>query len=203
MDEKQKAEVMWAYCISHEKVIRRLLEKEYISQEDADEILVDLYDNLKENKGLSEWMKQPQRNAIIKKYLRSVIECDSYISLTDIAREVNKESPSYVIQSWLRSRNTIEFLRLWEKEKNSKFNDEECVALLESSKKSTFTLTLKQWISKTNAIGFISNQGKNGGTFAHPEIVCDFQLWLRPDMRLTLIRHFNQTKGAEEKSEEQ
>lgn len=97
-----------------------------------------------------------------------------YISLTEIVRSSHMENPSYVIQSWLRSENTLVFLDLWEQENNPAYDASAYAALLEKKKTSSFTVTAKQWIDRTKAIGIISKQGKQGGTFAHPMIACEF-----------------------------
>ena len=110
------------------------------------------------------------------------------VSLTDLARRKNPSNPSYVIQSWLRDRNTIEFLRLWEKENNPEFKDDEVNMLLQKLSESSFTLTAKVWISQTNAIGIISKQGSNGGTFANRDIAIDFIVWLFPEKRYELVK---------------
>jgi hypothetical protein len=120
-------------------------------------------------------------------YLRKWNPIEKFISLTDIAREVNPESPGYVIQGWLRSRNTLEFLRLWESKNNLDFDAQECAALLEAMKAPSFTVTLKLWIARTKATGLLSKQGKGGGTLAHPDIAMDFQMWVRPEVRLAVV----------------
>ncbi len=81
---------------------------------------------------------------------------ESYISLTDIARAHSDEVPGYVIQSWLRSRNTLAFLNLWEKENDPDYCEDGCVELLEKKKAASFTLTPKLWIDRTKAIGILS-----------------------------------------------
>jgi hypothetical protein len=101
-----------------------------------------------------------------------------------------------VIQGWLRNRNTIEFLRIWESTNNPKFDNSECNALLEAMKAPSFTVTPKQWIIRTKAIGLVSNQGKNGGTFAYPDIAADFHMWVKPELRLALIEWFRESKDG-------
>ena len=93
---------------------------------------------------------------------------DSYISLTELARNHSKNTPGYVIQSWLRSENTLAFLNLWEQENNPDYREAGYIELLEKKKTASFTLTPKLWIEKTKATGIASKQGKGGGTFAHP-----------------------------------
>lgn len=85
---------------------------------------------------------------------------ESYISLTNIARAHSDDAPGYVIQSWLRSGNTLAFLSLWEKENNPDYHEGAYRELLEKKKAASFTLTPKLWVSQTNAIGIVSNTGK-------------------------------------------
>lgn len=110
----------------------------------------------------------------------------AFVSLTETVRTLTEESPAHVIQSWMRSRNTLEFLALWETENNVDFNQLGYESLMEQQGGS-FTMTPKQWIDQTNAIGLISKQGRNGGTFAHPVIACEFMLWLSPTYKLTFL----------------
>lgn len=114
----------------------------------------------------------------------------SYYSLTNIARRQSEESPGYVIQSWLRNRNTLEFLRIWEEENNAEFRTGDYMELLQRTKEGSFTLTPKQWIEKTGAIGMVSKQGKNGGTYAKQEIACEFLTWISPKFKYLMIQTF-------------
>lgn len=186
MTEMEKAEAYWAYAISVERTAKRLLDKGVLSPEAIVSIQERLYATIHE-KDPYEMGRIPKCQAIIQTYLRSIHQ-RQYISLTDIAREENSESPSYVIQSWLRSRNTLEFLKIWESKNDPDFDECECEALLEAMKTPSFTVTPKQWIAKTKAIGLVSRQGKGGGTFAHPDIAMDFQMWLKPEVRLELVK---------------
>ena len=95
---------------------------------------------------------------------------EGYISLTEVARAHSEDAPGYVIQSWLRSGNTLAFLNLWEQENNPNYSETGYAELLKRKKTASFTLTPKLWIDQTKAIGIVSKQGKNGGTFAHPMI---------------------------------
>lgn len=113
---------------------------------------------------------------------------ESYISLTDIARAHSDDTPGYVIQSWLRSGNTLAFLDLWEKENNPDYHEGAYRKLLEKKKAASFTLTPKLWVSQTNAIGIVSKQGKSGGTFAHPMIACEFASWFVPEFKMQLLK---------------
>jgi hypothetical protein len=102
---------------------------------------------------------------------------DDYISLTDIAKRFDSENSSYVIQSWLRSRNTIAFLGQWERENNPNFNEQAFQQLLVDVRSPSYTLTPARWIKRVNAAGIISKRGKKWGTTAHPFIACDFEMW--------------------------
>ena len=122
------------------------------------------------------------KNEIIVRGKRIVIfsqkETD-YISLTDIARYKNPDRTDYLISNWLRNRNTIEFLGIWEEINNPNFNPIEFDGFRKQSGLNSFILTAKQWISKTKAIGIISKPGKYGGTFAHKDIALEYNVQVR------------------------
>ena len=197
MTSKDKTELWWAYAIGRERIAKRLVDKGIASQADVDETMEEFYENLTGEEDLYKFSVSPGCADIMHIYFNKGFPQSQYLSLTDIAREINKESPSYVIQGWLRSRNTIEFLRIWENKNNPNFNENECNSLLEEMKSPSFTVTPKQWIERTKAIGLTSKQGKNGGTFAHPDIAGDFHMWLYPEFRLTLIQYFRESKYGE------
>lgn len=132
---------------------------------------------------------------ITERYARreaTVLQCksqdESYISLTEIAKAHTDDAPGYVIQSWLRSGNTLAFLNLWEKENNPEYCESGYIELLEKKKAASFTLMPKLWIDQTKAIGISSKQGKSGGTFAHPVIACEFSSWLAPEFKMLLLK---------------
>ncbi len=134
---------------------------------------------------------EPKMNAFLEqtvyKYLRPT---DEPISLTDIARRFESENPSYLIQSWLRSRNTIEFLGEWERNNNKQFNEKAFQKLLKDVRSPSYTLTPKRWIETVNAIGLESKRGKNGGTMGHPFIACDFEMWNDMTFRYEVLKYF-------------
>ena len=109
-----------------------------------------------------------------------VIKENNNISLTEIAQRKNPDNPSCLIQSWLRDKNTVKFLYIWEDENNPYFNLKEFEGICNKLSEPPFTLTAKVWISKTNAKGIISKQVNNGGTLAHHDIAFDFITWLFP-----------------------
>ena len=93
-----------------------------------------------------------------------------------------------MIQSWMRSRNTVEFLRQWENDMNAEFDDRACEELIHQGHTTSLTITPSLWIRRTHAVGVRVKQGKGGGVSAYPEIAADFHLWLDPKARLAVVR---------------
>ena len=122
---------------------------------------------------------------------------EDYICLTDIAKYKDPNRGDYVIQNWLRNRNTIEFLGLWESINNSLFNSIEFDGFRKQAGLNSFTLTAKQWYEKTKAIGIISKSGRYGGTFAHKDIAFEFAAWISVEFKLYLIKEFQRLKAEE------
>jgi len=123
-----------------------------------------------------------------------------YISLTDIARHKDPDRTDYIIQNWLRNRNTIEFLGIWEKLSNPHFNPIEFEGFRNKAGLNSFVLTSKQWIEKTNAVGLIAKAGRYGGTFAHKDIAFEFASWISVEFKLYLIKEFQRLQEQEQKS---
>ena len=121
-----------------------------------------------------------------------LMTCKDMLSLTELARQYSEESPGYVIQSWMRGRNTLEFLRQWENDMNEEFDDRACEELIHQVHTTSLTMTPSLWIRRTHAVGMRVKQGKGGGVSAYPEIAADFQLWLDPKARLEIIRKHEQ-----------
>ena len=117
----------------------------------------------------------------------AIAQAPAFVSLTEAVRHSTEASPAHVIQSWMRSNQTVEFLGLWEQEHNPEFNADGYGRILLRKQAASFSLSSKQWVEQTNAIGLMSKQGKNGGTYAHPLIACEFMLWLSPEYRLTFL----------------
>ena len=109
---------------------------------------------------------------------------NDYISLTDIARYKNMHEPKDVVKNWLRVRDTIEFLGLWETIHNPNFKGVEFDSFRKEAGTNAFTLSPQRWIENTNAIGIISKSGRGGGTFAHPDIAMEFASWISADFKL-------------------
>ena len=114
---------------------------------------------------------------------------NDYISLTDIAK-YKSDDPTAVISNWMRNRNTIEYLGIWESLYNSDFNPLEFDGFRKQSGLNAFTLSPQKWIRSTNAIGIISKSGKYGGTFAHKDIAFKFASWISVEFELYLIKEF-------------
>ncbi|HED08808.1 MAG TPA: KilA-N domain-containing protein, partial [Ignavibacteria bacterium] len=120
-----------------------------------------------------------------------------YISLTDIARFKDTKRTDYIIQNWLRNRNTIELLGFWEQIYNPDFKPIEFDGFRKQAGLNSFTLTAKQWIEKTNAIGIISKAGRYGGTYAHKDIAFEFASWISIEFKLYIIKEFQRLKEDE------
>jgi hypothetical protein len=122
---------------------------------------------------------------------------EDYISLTDIARYKDSERTDYLIQNWMRNRNTIEFLGLWERLNNPGFNPIEFDGIKKQAGLNSFVLTAKRWIDATRAVGLVSKAGRYGGTFAHKDIAFEFASWISVEFKLYLIREFQRLKEDE------
>jgi hypothetical protein len=122
---------------------------------------------------------------------------EEFISLTDMAKFRDSERTNYIIQNWMRTRSTIEFLGLWGQLKNPNFKSIEFDAFRNESGSNSFTLTPKRWIEATNSIGIISKSGRYGGTFAHKDIAFEFASWISPTFKLYLITEYQRLKEVE------
>ena len=118
---------------------------------------------------------------------------NDYISLTDIAR-YKSEEPFIVINNWLRSKDNIQFLGLWESIHNPNFKPIEFDRFKNEAGSNAFTLSPQKWIEKTNAIGIISKSGRYGGTFAHSDIAMEFASWISPEFKLYIIQDYKRLK---------
>lgn len=124
-------------------------------------------------------------------------EDNDYISLTDIAKYKNNDSPADVIKNWMRSRNTIEFLGLWEKLYNPDFKVVEFDQFKSEAGANAFVLSPQKWIKSTNAIGITSKSGRYGGTFAHKDIAFEFASWVSSEFKLYIIKEYQRLKEDE------
>ena len=122
---------------------------------------------------------------------------NDYISLTDIAKYKNTDDPRFVIQNWMRNRNTLEFIGLWEILNNANFNRVQFDTFRNEAGLNRFTMTPSKWIESTGAIGIVSKSGRYGGTYAHYDIAMEFASWLSPEFKLYIIQDYKRLKEDE------
>ncbi len=122
---------------------------------------------------------------------------EDYISLTDMIKSFGDDT---IIKNWLRNRNTVEFLGIWEQINIPNFNSVEFDLIRNQTGLNSFVLSVKKWMAATNAIGIIASAGRYGGTFAHKDIAFEFGSWLSPEFKLYLIKEFQRLKEEESKS---
>lgn len=186
MTEKEISELYTRLAFQYESAIDILLAKRLIDTELATATKEKFYNTLDEEKLRSSQKIRDYRETV-RLYMRKMC-CNDMVSLTELAKKYSEESPAYVIQSWMRSRNTMEFLRQWENDMNEEFDDRACEELIHQAHTTSLTITPSLWIRRTHAVGMYVKQGKGGGVKAYPEIAADFRLWLDPTERLTLLR---------------
>ena len=187
MTEKEVGELYTRLAFQYESSIDSLLERRIIDADIANASREKFYDSLNEEKlRTSKRIRNYQET--IRLYMR-LMTCKDMVSLTELARQYSEESPGYVIQSWMRSRNTLEFLRQWENDMNEEFDDRACEELILQGHTTSLTITPSLWIRRTHAVGMHVKQGKSGGVSAYPEIAADFHLWLNPSKRLVMISY--------------
>lgn len=121
---------------------------------------------------------------------------NDYISLTDIAR-YKSDDPTATIQNWMRTRDVIEFLGLWEQLNNPEFKPLEFEGFRNEAGANAFTMSPKKWVEGTNAIGIISKPGRYGGTFAHKDIAFEFASWISAEFKLYIIKDYQRLKSDE------
>jgi hypothetical protein len=121
---------------------------------------------------------------------------NDYISLTDIAR-YKSDDPAATIQNWMRSRDVIEFLGLWEELNNPEFKPLEFEGFKSQAGANAFTMSPKKWIEATGAIGILSRAGRGGGTFAHRDIAFEFASWISAEFKLYIIKDYQRLKADE------
>ena len=119
---------------------------------------------------------------------------NEFISLTDIAR-YKSDDPTAVIQNWMRNRDVIEFLGLWEKLHNPNFKPLEFEGFKKQAGANAFTMSPKKWIDATDAIGIISKAGRYGGTYAHSDIAMSFATWISPEFQLYIMKDYRRLKA--------
>ncbi len=124
-------------------------------------------------------------------------DTDNYISLTDIAKHKEPTRSDHVIQNWMRNRDTVEFLGVWERLHNPDFKPLEFEGFRAQAGTNAFVLTPRQWIEATDAMGIISKPGRYGGTYAHSDIAFEFATWISVEFKLYLIKEFQRLKEEE------
>ena len=177
------------YIIAREQYMKPLLERGIISEEVYNEVLENLYNEFKiwkYNRIQNPSTEFRKKKKELKVNLAQ--QNPEFVSLTELARNKTNKLTGYTIQMWLRDSGTVDFLTLWENKHNSKFFEAPIVLN---------TLTPKIWITKTNATGIVSRQGKNGGTFAHKEIAIHFMCWLSANMMLAVIEKYMEAMSDE------
>ena len=118
-----------------------------------------------------------------------------YISLTDMVRD--KEGGDFFIADWLRNRNTVEFLGVWERVHNPDFNHGGFTRIRNEAGLNAYRISVKHWVEKTHAIGLRATPGRYGGTFAHPDIAFEFAMWISPEFKVYLVQEFRRLKTDE------
>jgi hypothetical protein len=117
-----------------------------------------------------------------------------YLSITDMLQAADGE---FFISNWLRNRNTVEFLGVWESVYNPNFNYVEFATIKSQAGLNNYRLSVKDWVLKTNAIGLRAKAGRYGGTYAHRDIAFEFGMWISPEFKIYLIREFQRLKELE------
>ena len=117
-----------------------------------------------------------------------------YISLTDMLRAKDGD---FFISDWLRNRNTVEFLGIWESIYNPAFNYGEFATIKSQAGLNSYKISIKEWVEKTGAIGLKATAGRYGGTYAHPDIAFEFGMWISPEFKIYLVKEFRRLKDEE------
>jgi len=123
-------------------------------------------------------------------------EQEDYISLTDMVRNI--DNGVVLIEKWLRNKNTIEFLGIWEEMYNDQFNLNEYRNIMQEAGLNRFAMSVKQWVTRTNSKGIIAKAGRYGGTYAYKDIAFEFASWVSPKFKLYLIKEFERLKKEEQ-----
>ena len=122
-------------------------------------------------------------------------ENEDYVCLTDITKSLGLDGSQ--VDGWLRNKNTLEYLAVWESLNNPNFNSLEFEGIRNEAGTNRFAISSKEWISKTSAIGIVARAGRYGGTFAHKDIALEFASWLSPTLRLYIVKEFQRLKEEE------
>jgi len=139
-------------------------------------------------------MKKSTTMTVLNEEIR--VTKDDYISLTDMLRS---KDGNFFITDWLRNRNTVEYLGIWERVHNPDFNYGEFALIKSQAGLNSYTLSVKEWVAKTNAIGLTAKAGRYGGTYAHSDIAFEFGMWISAEFKIYLIKEFQRLKDTEQK----
>ena len=137
-----------------------------------------------------------EMNVLNQKISYIKIDDEDYISITDMLKSKDGD---FFVSDWLRNRNTVEFLGIWEEIHNPNFNYGEFAIIKSHAGLNNYKISVKEWTEKTNAIGIISKAGRYGGTYAHRDIAFEFGMWISPKFKLLLIKEFERLKSEEQK----
>ncbi len=124
------------------------------------------------------------------------VASEDYICLTDMLKSKDGD---FFFSDWLRNRNTVEFLGVWEQVNNPDFNYGEFAIIKSQAGLNSYKLSAKEWMEKTHAIGIVSKAGRYGGTYAHKDIAFEFAMWISPEFKVYLIKEFQRLKAEEQK----
>ncbi len=139
--------------------------------------------------------KKYNRITVLDKQITTT--ADDYISLTDM---IKAKDGDFFISDWLRNRNTLEYLGIWEKINNPQFNYGEFATIKSSSGLNSYKISVKQWVEKTKAIGITAKAGRYGGTYAHKDIAFEFGMWISAEFKIYLVKEFQRLKDEETKN---
>ena len=120
---------------------------------------------------------------------------DDYISLTDMLKAKDGD---FFISDWLRNRNTLEYLGIWERIHNPDFNYGEFAIIKSKAGLNSYKISVKEWVAKTNAIGLTAKAGRYGGTYAHKDIAFEFGMWISAEFKIYLVKEFQRLKEQEQ-----
>lgn len=206
MNKKEKLAYAYWALLPGGAVLERLINEDLVDEDFQRKFLTEMKDELQLEDSLEQLMDPDYIRSIVEEYgqdpassplpifrarqhVKEAANIDpSYKSFLDIVYSSRIDMlPSHALQGWLRSRNTIEFLLLWEKQNNKSFDRESAERLMAETTEKKATLTLKHWIARTGATGIVSLQGRYGATYAHPIIATDFEMWLLPSVRLAQL----------------
>ena len=188
MNENELHERYIRLAFQYESAIDALLARGLVDEEAADAAKERFYDTLNEEK-LRTTQKVRDYHETISLYMRMLAH-DGMVSLTELARQYSDESPGYVIQSWMRSRNTLEFLRQWELEQNAEFDDQVCAELIRQGHTTSLTITPTLWVRRTHAVGLhpvLFDGGRRSSSSADP-LGLVYRLSSRPQIGIVFHR---------------